>query len=100
MLICKDGKLRLQKWKYWEKILKQYGKGPIFKGKNTIIVSIDNMDKIKIIKTGWYDWLINYITEPTRKITEGFKVKVVTLFNTNSPKQTVCVKVIKIEIET
>ena len=100
MLIYKDGKLRLQKWKYWEKILKQYGKGPIFKDKNTIIVSIDNMDKIKIIKNAWYDWLINYIIEPTIKIAEGFKVKVVRLFNTNSPKQTVCVKVIEIEIET
>ena len=44
------------------------------------------MDKIKIIKNGWYDWLINYITEPTRKIAEAFKVKVVTLFNTHLNK--------------
>ena len=36
-----------------------------------------------------YDWLINYIPEPIRKIVGGFKDKVVSLFNTNTPKQIV-----------
>ena len=35
-----------------------------------------------------YDWLINYIPKPIRKIVGGFKDKVVSLFNTNTPKQT------------
>ena len=47
------------------------------------------MKIIKPIKNTWFDWLINHITEPTRNIAEGFKDKVVTLFNTNPPKQTV-----------
>ena len=47
------------------------------------------MKIIKPIKSTWFDWLINHITEPTRNIAEGFKDKVVTLFNTNPPKQTV-----------
>ena len=33
LLIYKDGKSKLQKRKYWEKILKQYAAEPIFKGK-------------------------------------------------------------------
>ena len=37
-----------------------------------------------------YDWLINYIPEPIRKIVRGFKDKIVSLFKTNIPKQTVC----------
>ena len=32
--------------------------------------------------------LINYIPEPIRKIARGFKDKVVSLFKTNTPKQT------------
>ena len=36
-----------------------------------------------------YDWLIDYNPEPIRKIAGGFKDKVVSLFNTNTPKQTV-----------
>ena len=45
-----------------------------------------NIEK-KYLNT-WYDWLIDYITEPIRKIIGGFKDKVVSLFNTNTPKQT------------
>ena len=49
--------------------------------------------KIPIIST-WYDWLINYITEPIRKTVGSFKGKVVSLFKTNTSenysKQTVC----------
>ena len=37
----------------------------------------------------WYDWLINDIPEPIRKIVSGFKDKVVSIFNTNATKQTV-----------
>ena len=40
-------------------------------------------------KYTWYDWLINYIPEPIKKIVGGFKDKVVNLFNTNTSKQTV-----------
>ena len=62
-----------------------------------IIVSIDDMDefeqkemkKIRPIKNTWYDWLINYIPEPIRKSVCGFKDKIVSLFRTNTPKQTV-----------
>ena len=34
-------------------------------------------------------WLINYISKVTRKITGGFKDEVVSLFNTNTPEQTI-----------
>ena len=34
-----------------------------------------------------YDWLINYIPNPIRKVVGGFKDKVVNLFNTNTPKK-------------
>ena len=62
-----------------------------------IIVSIDDMDKfeekgmkkIRPIKNTWYDWLINYILEPIRKSVGGFKVKVISPFKSNTPKQTV-----------
>ena len=37
----------------------------------------------------WYDWSINYILELIRKIVAGFKDKVISLFKTNTPKQTV-----------
>ena len=37
----------------------------------------------------WYDWLVNYIPEPIRKILGDLKDKVVSLFNPNTPKQTV-----------
>ena len=47
------------------------------------------MKKIRPIKNTWYDWLINYIPEPIRKSAGGFKDKIVSLFKTNTPKQTV-----------
>ena len=61
------------------------------------IVTIDDMEKfeeeevnkISPIKNSWYDWLINYIPEPIRKSLGGFKDKVISLFKTNTPKQTV-----------
>ena len=43
--------------------------------------------KTKYLNT-WYDWLINYILEPIRKIVGGFKDKVVSLSKTNTFKQT------------
>ena len=45
--------------------------------------------KISPIKNPWYDWLINYIPEPIRKIIGGFKDKIESLFTINTPKQTV-----------
>ena len=62
-----------------------------------IIVSIDDMykfeqkemKKIKPIKNTWHDWLINYIPKPMRKSLGGLKDKVISLFKTNTPKQTV-----------
>ena len=61
-----------------------------------IIVSKDDMDefeqkemkKIWSIKNTWYDQLINYIPEPIRKNVGGFTDKTVSLFQTNTPKQT------------
>ena len=61
------------------------------------IVSIDDMDKfeqketkkIGPIKNTWYDWLINYIPEPVTKIVGDSKDKIVSLFKTNTLKQTV-----------
>ena len=47
------------------------------------------MKKIRPIKNTWYDWLISYISESIRKIVGGFKYKVISLFKTNTPKQTV-----------
>ena len=62
-----------------------------------IIVSIDNMDKfeekvtkkIRSIKNTWYDWLINYIPEHITKVIGGFKDKIVSISNTDKPKQIV-----------
>ena len=45
--------------------------------------------EIRPIKNTWYDWLINSIPEPVTKIVGGFKNKIVSLFNTNTPKQIV-----------
>ena len=61
------------------------------------MVSIGDMDKfeekemkiITPIKNTWCEWLINYIPEAIRKSIGGFKDKIVTLFKTNTPKQTV-----------
>ena len=46
------------------------------------------MKKLRLIKKNWYNGLINYIPEPLTKIVGGFKNKVVSPFNTNTPKQT------------
>ena len=67
---------------------------PFFK---PIMVSIDDMDKfkqkemnkIRSIKNTWYNWLVNYVTDPIRKRVASFKNKAVSLFNPNTPKQTV-----------
>ena len=47
------------------------------------------MKKIRPIKNAWYDWLINYISEPKRKSVSGFKDRIVRFCKTNTPKQTV-----------
>ena len=62
-----------------------------------IIVSIDYMDKfqqkemkkIRPNKDIWYNRLIDYIPESKRKSVSGFKDKGISLFRTNTPKQTV-----------
>ena len=46
------------------------------------------MQKIRPIKSTWYDWLINYIPDPIRKSVGVFKDKIVSLFITDTPKQT------------
>ena len=38
------------------------------------------MNKIKPVKNTWYDWLINYIPQPIRKIVDGYKNKAVIFF--------------------
>ena len=45
--------------------------------------------KIRPIKNTWFDWLINYISVPIRKSVGDFKDKIVNLFKTKTPKQTV-----------
>ena len=45
--------------------------------------------KIWPIKSTQYDWLINYIPERIRKSVGGFNDKVISLFDTNTPKQIV-----------
>ena len=47
------------------------------------------MKKVRPIKNTCYDWLINYIPEPTRKSVDDFRDKILSLFNTNTPEQTV-----------
>ena len=42
----------------------------------------------KPIKNAWYDWLINYTPEPITKIVGDFKDKIISLFNTKTPKET------------
>ena len=61
------------------------------------MVSIYNMDKfeqkelkkIRPIETNCYDCLINNISKSISKSVGGFKDKIVSLFKTNTPKQTV-----------
>ena len=43
------------------------------------------MKKIRLMKN---TWLVNYIPKPIRKKVGGFKDKIVSLFKTNAPKQT------------
>ena len=54
-----------------------------------ISLNKEEMKKIRLIKNTWYNWLINYIQEPVRKSVGGFQDKIVSLFKTNTPKQTV-----------
>ena len=46
------------------------------------------MKKIRPIKKTWYDCLINYISDIIRKSVGGFKDQIISLFRTNTPKQT------------
>ena len=50
---------------------------------------IKEMKKIRPIQNIWYDWLINYVPNPIRKSVGGFKDKIVSLFKTGTPKETV-----------
>ena len=47
------------------------------------------MKKIRPIKNTCFDWLIDYIPEPITESLSGFKDEIVSLFKTNTPKQTV-----------
>ena len=49
----------------------------------------EELKKIRRIKNTWYDWLITYISKPIRKSVSVLKDKFVSLFKTNTPKQTV-----------
>ena len=58
------------------------------------MVSIDDMDKFELkemkkitpVKNTPYDWLINYIPEARKKSKGSFNNKIVSLFETNTPK--------------
>ena len=61
------------------KIKREIGK-LFFKTNNITIDDMDRfkkmkMKKIRPIKNTWYDWLINYIPEPTRKSVSALKDK-------------------------
>ena len=45
--------------------------------------------KSRSIENTWYDWLINYIPDPTRKRIGSFKDKIASLFKTKTSKQAV-----------
>ena len=47
-------------------------------------------ERIRPIINTWYDWLINYISEPIRKGAGAFQNKILSFFKTNTPKRTVC----------
>ena len=49
----------------------------------------EEMNKIRPIKNTLRDWLISYIPEPIRKSVGGSKDKIISLFKTNTPNQTV-----------
>ena len=49
----------------------------------------EEMKKISPNKNTWYDWLINNIPKPIRKSVSVLKDKFISLFKTNTPKQTV-----------
>ena len=57
-------------------------------------MSIDDVDKFerkemekkRPIKSTWYEWLINYIPELIRKTVNRFEDKVLSLFETSTPK--------------
>ena len=49
----------------------------------------EEMKKIRPIKNTWYDWLINCIPKPIRKTEIVLKDTFISLFKTNTPKQTV-----------
>ena len=57
------------------------------------MVSIHDMNKFEqkeMNKINWLiNWLINFIRKSIRKNVSGFKDKIVSLFKTNTPKQTV-----------
>ena len=85
----KDKELKDREVKVKREILELFSK--------PIIVSTDEMDKfeqqemkkIRPIKNTWNNWLIDYILEPARKSSCGFKDKIASLLRTNTPKQTV-----------
>ena len=47
------------------------------------------MKKRRPIKNTWFDWLVNFVPVPIRKSVGGFEDNIVSLFKTNTPKQTV-----------
>ena len=47
------------------------------------------MKKIRPTKNTWYDWLINYISEPIARSVDGFKCKTLNRFKTHTPIETV-----------
>ena len=57
-------------------------------------MSVDDMDKfeqkqmkkIRPNKNIWFDWFISCIPGPIRKSLDRFKDKVISLFETNTPK--------------
>ena len=65
---------------------------PIIESKNDMDkFKKKQMQKIRLIKNTWFEWLIDYIPEPIRKSVGGFKnniLNIVNISNRNVPKQT------------
>ena len=54
----------------------------------SICLEKKEIKKLRPIKKTWYDYLINYFPEAIRRSVGSFKNKILILFKTNTPKQT------------
>ena len=84
----KDRELKDREVKIKRKIVELFFKPIILYADDMDKFERKEMKKVRPIKNTWPDWSINYILVPTRKSVGGFKDKIVSIFKTNTPKQT------------